>query len=77
MNVVDPSLRRVYLARVRDFVEGVTFPATRREILAYAERKNTPSDIIGDLTHLKGDRFASLDEVVAAVDALHFGTVAR
>ncbi|HLZ08843.1 MAG TPA: DUF2795 domain-containing protein [Chloroflexota bacterium] len=75
--MMDPASRRVYLARVRDFVDGVTFPATRREILAYAERKNTPSDIIGDLTHLKGDRFASLEEVVAAVDAIRFGFVAR
>jgi hypothetical protein len=77
MNAMDASMRRVYLARVRDFVEGTKFPATRAEVLAYAHRKNTPSDIIGDLTHLKVDRFASLADVVAAIDALRFGAAAR
>ena len=72
-----PKMRRVYLARVRDFVEGVTFPATRQEVLAYAQRKNTPSDIIGDLDHLKAVRFDSLNDVVAAVDELHFGAATR
>jgi hypothetical protein len=74
---MDASLRRVYLARVRDFVDGVSFPATRREVLAHAQRKNTPSDIIGDLDHLKAERFDSLNDVVAAVDERHFGAVAR
>jgi hypothetical protein len=72
---LDPQSRRVYLARVRDFVEGVSFPATRAQVLAYAERKNTPSDIVQDLTRLKPDRFASLDEVVEAVDAQRYGRV--
>jgi hypothetical protein len=74
---MDASLRRVYLARVRDFVEGVRFPATRREVLAHAQRKNTPSDIIEDLDRLKSESFASLNDVVAAVDERHFGAPAR
>ena len=74
---MDGSNRRVYLARIRDFVEGVAFPATKHEVIAQAHRQNTPSDIVGDLDRLKADRFVSLDEVVTAVDQLHFGAVAR
>jgi hypothetical protein len=74
---MDAYTHRVYLTRVRDFVEGVKFPATRAEILAYARNRNTPSDIFNDLIHVKSDRFNNLDEVVAAVDALHFATAAR
>lgn len=74
---MDAYTRRVYLARVRDFVGTVAFPATRAEVLAQAQRKNTPSDILHDLNHLTGDRFGNLEEVVQAVDALRFGTAAR
>lgn len=74
---MDASQRRVYLARVRDFVEGVTFPATRQEVLAFAQRKNTPSDIITDLDHLRADRFASLLDVVAAIDEQRFGAASH
>lgn len=68
---MDAYTHRVYLARVRDFVGGVAFPATRAEILAYARNRNTPSEIFNDLTRVKPEQFSSLDEVVAAVDALH------
>jgi hypothetical protein len=71
--MVDAFTRRVYLTRVRDFVGGLTFPATRAQVIAYAHRKNTPSDIMADLDGLRVDRFASLDEVVAAIDARRFG----
>ncbi len=74
---MDAYTHRVYLTRVRDFVGGAKFPATRAEILAYARTCNTPSDIFSDLTRLKGDRFNSLDDVVAAVDALHFAAGSR
>ncbi len=74
---MDAYTHRVYLTRVRDFVEGVTFPATRAQILQYARNRNTPSEIFNDLTHLPAERFESLDDVVAAVDALHFATAAR
>lgn len=74
---MDAYTHRVYLTRVRDFVEGVAFPATREEILRYARNRNTPSEIFNDLTHLPARGFESLDEVVAAVDALHFATAAH
>jgi hypothetical protein len=69
--------RRVYLARVRDFVEGAVFPATRAQILKYAERKNTPSEIVRDLNRVPADQFASLDDVVRAIDELRFGAISR
>jgi hypothetical protein len=74
---MDPFTRRVYLARIRDFVEGAPFPATRAQVLAYAERKNTPSEIITDLTRVRADQFASLNEVVEAIDALRFGAASH
>lgn len=74
---MDAYTHRVYLTRVRDFVGGARFPATRAEVLAHARHNNTPSDIFSDLTRLKTDRFNSLDEVVAAVDALRFAAAAR
>jgi Protein of unknown function (DUF2795) len=75
--MVDAYTRRVYLTRIRDFVGGAAFPATRAQVLAYAEKKNTPSDIIGDLNRVLVDRFDSLDAVVQAIDALRFGAASR
>jgi hypothetical protein len=66
----------VYLTRIRDFVGGAPFPSTRAQVLAYAQRKNTPSDIITDLNRLTVDRFESLQAVVDAIDAQHFGATA-
>jgi hypothetical protein len=74
--MVDAYSRRVYLTRVRDFVGGAPFPASRAQVLAYAQRKNTPSDIIGDLNRVPVDRFDSLQAVVDAIDALRFGAIA-
>ena len=76
MTVMNPAARRVYLTRVRDFVEGVAFSATPAELIAYAERKNTPSEIVSDLLRLPANRYGSLPEVVAAIDALRFGAPA-
>ena len=76
MTVMNPAARRVYLTRVRDFVEGVAFPATPAELVAYAERKNTPSEIVSDLLLLSVDRYGSLSDVVAAIDTLRFGAPA-
>jgi len=77
MTAMDAFTHRVYLARVRDFVEGTRFPATKAEVLDYARHRNTTSDIFSDLTRLKADRFESLDEVVEAVDALHADAASR
>jgi hypothetical protein len=75
--MVDAYTRRVYLTRVRDFVGGAPFPATRAQVLAYAQRKNTPSDIVEDLNRLPVDRFDRLQDVVDAIDALRFSATAR
>lgn len=72
----DTFLRRVYAARVRDFAGGVQFPAQLSDILAYARAHNTPSDIFNDLTHLRSDQFATLEDLVGAVITQHFGAVA-
>ena len=69
---MDDYTRRVYLARVRDFTDGAPFPSTGDEIVAYASRNNTPSSIMADLDLLRARRFASLDELVQAVDGLRF-----
>jgi hypothetical protein len=77
VTTVDAYTRRVYLTRIRDFVGEADFPATRAQVLAYAQHKNTPSDIIGDLNRVSADRFDSLQAVVDAIDALRFGSPAR
>lgn len=73
----NPALRRMYLTRVRDFVEGTQFPASRAKVVAFARRNNTPSAIMTDLVRLSADSFSSLDEVVASIDALEFSTSAH
>ena len=70
---MDDYTRRVYLARVRDFAGGASFPSTGEEVLAYARRQNTPSSIIGDLDRLRDRQFASLSDLVQAIGALRFG----
>lgn len=73
MKPIDRSIRRVYLTRVRDFVEGTRFPASRAEVIAFARGKNTPSAIMTDLTRLPVQSYNSLNEVVAAIDTVEFG----
>ena len=73
MTVLSPATRRVYLTRVRDFVEGAAFPASPAELVHFAERKNTPSAIVADLLRLPAARYERLAEVVTAIDALRFG----
>ena len=73
MTMMNPTVRRVYLTRVRDFVEGAAFPATPAELVAFAQRKNTPSEIMSDLMRLPANRYDSLSDVVAAIDTLRFG----
>lgn len=68
---MDTYARRVYRTRIRDFTGGVKYPATRAAVLAYARDHNTPSDIFNDLTHVTPDHFASVEEVIAAVETLH------
>jgi hypothetical protein len=75
--MVDEYTRRVYLTRIRDFVGGATFPATRAQVLAYAQKRNTPSDIVGDLNRVPGERFESLKALVDAIDALRFGAAGK
>ncbi len=70
---MDTFARRVYLTRIRDFVDGAPFPATRAQLVKHAEKKNTPSEIIEDLNRVPADRFASVDELVQAIDGLRFG----
>ncbi|HUX87226.1 MAG TPA: DUF2795 domain-containing protein [Chloroflexota bacterium] len=70
-------VRRAYRARVRDYTDGISFPATRDELLAYARRKNTPSDIYTELNRLPATQYASLAEVVEAMTALRFGATSR
>jgi hypothetical protein len=77
VTTVDAYTRRVYLTRIRDFVGGASFPATRAQVRAYAQRKITPSDIVGDLNRVPADRFDNLQAVVDAIDALRFGSPAR
>lgn len=67
---MDEYSQRVYLARVRDFVGGMVFPATAEDIIDYAHRKNTPSRIVTDLDRLRGRQFASMSELVRAIAGL-------
>lgn len=73
MAEVDPYTRRVFLTRIRDFVGGMRFPATGDEVVAFAQRRNTPSAIMAELERIRGQRFESLDQVVQAVDARRYG----
>jgi|GEM_PF-6541949 len=73
MTVISESARRVYLTRVRDFVGGATFPASRSELITFTRKKNTPSEIMSDLMRLPAERYDSLSDVVAAIDTLRFG----
>lgn len=70
-------VRRAYRARLRDYTDGIAFPATRDELLAFARRKNTPSDIYTELNRLPAKQYASLAEVVEAVTALRFGAASQ
>ncbi len=74
---MDSFARRVYLTRVRDFVDGAAFPSTRASLLKFAEKKNTPSEIIEDLNRVPVERFERVDDLVQAIDAQRFGAAAH
>lgn len=60
---------RVFRARVADFVGAAPFPASKADVVKRAERRNVASDVLAVLLRLPDKRYASLDELLAAVEA--------
>ncbi len=61
---------RVFRARGADFVGGTAFPTSKAGVVAEAQRRNVASDVLTLLLRLPDGRYASLDEVLDAVDRL-------
>ena len=63
--------RKEYRARVIQFLNGLTFPATRDQIMAHYASRNTPMEIVEDTLSLPGDSFDTAAAFADAVIAVH------
>jgi hypothetical protein len=67
MEPVDPVQERVFRERVADFLFGLSFPATKEQIIRRAHHNNTASQVMDALRDLPDGDYATLEEIQAAV----------
>jgi uncharacterized protein DUF2795 len=67
MDQVDPVQERTFRSRVADFLFGLTFPATKEQIIRRARHNNTASQVAEALRHLPDRDYADLADVQATV----------
>ncbi len=63
--------RKEYRSRALQFLSGLQFPATRDQISAHLQRRNTPMEITEDTLTLPAGTFATAVEYAEAVTAVH------
>ena len=64
--------RKEYRSRALQFVNGLKFPATKDQISAHLQRRNTPMELTEDTLILPAGTFATAAEYAEAVTAVHF-----
>ncbi|MHB0914004.1 MAG: DUF2795 domain-containing protein [Armatimonadota bacterium] len=60
----------VSTATISQYLEGLDFPATKQEMIDYAEDRNAPPDVLDTLSNLpepSGGKFYSMADVWDAV----------
>ena len=68
---LSPIRRQEYRSRALQFLTGLTFPATKEQVLAHYTRKNSPMELMEDTLALPGGTFATPAEFAEAVTAQH------
>ena len=63
--------RKEYRARAPQFLSGLTFPATKAQIIAHYARKNTPMELVEDTLALPNGSFDTAAAFTDAVTTLH------
>lgn len=48
---------------IADALDGISYPITKDDILAYARERNAPEDVLEQLEEMDSDYYHSLDEV--------------
>jgi hypothetical protein len=67
MDQVDPVQARIFRSRVADFLFGLTFPATKEQIIRQARHNNTASQVTEALNRLPDRAYADLADVQVTV----------
>ncbi len=67
----DAIKQREYRSRAIQFLNGLAFPATRDQILAFYARKNTPMELLEDTMALDAGSFVTAAEFTGALTVIH------
>lgn len=53
--------------RLRQYLQGVDFPARKEEVASDAERNGAPQNMVDEIRNAAQERFNSQDEVLQAI----------
>lgn len=54
-------------AAISQYLEGIDFPADKRQIIAHVERRNAPELIVETLKKMPGEKYSSMAGIWHAV----------
>jgi len=54
-------------ANIASFLEGISFPASKDELIDYAEDNNAPQDIIDVLEQLPDQEYTSMADIMSGI----------
>jgi hypothetical protein len=67
MNVDLPNLGNLDIGQLRQYVQGVNFPAQKEEVASSAESNGAPQNVVDGIRNAAQNQFSSQDEVLQAV----------
>ena len=59
----------VSTVKISSYLEGIEFPVTKEQILAYAEGRGAPADVLNALQNMRGGKFYTMAGIWDATGA--------
>jgi hypothetical protein len=67
MNVDLPNLGNLDIGQLQQYLQGVNFPAQKKEVASNAESNGAPQNIVDGIRNAAQNQFNSQDEVLQSV----------
>jgi len=59
----------VSTVKIASYLEGIEFPATKEQVIAYADGRDAPADIMKALQNMRGGKFYTMAGIWDATGA--------